>query len=204
MSNLDPSQPLASPRLACRITRWRSTVTGAPGAHLETCPACQAYFNAQHALEAELRHEATAMRRAGAGPATLEADILRAVRTAVSADVVERRERRERGGLRTFSAMAAAVAALVVVVLVQRKEAPSKIAAGAPGEDAAVVVQVVESISSQLADSAIPSAGELVATNPLQQELASVYLDARSALAFLALNFSPVSTSVQKEPNRPL
>ena len=60
-------------------------------------------------------------------------------------------------------------------------------------DGAAVVVSAVQSLSSGLVDSVIPSAGELVAENPLQRELGSVYSDVRSALDFLALNFLPTT-----------
>ncbi len=61
-------------------------------------------------------------------------------------------------------------------------------------EDAALLVDAVESFSHRLTDSVIPSAGQLVKTNPLQDELGSVYADMRSAIDFLALNFLPSST----------
>jgi hypothetical protein len=52
---------------------------------------------------------------------------------------------------------------------------------------------VAKSISTLWQNSVAPSARTLVADNPLQHELDSVYSDTRSALNFLALNFLPTS-----------
>jgi hypothetical protein len=75
--------------------------------------------------------------------------------------------------------------------MVERAETPDTIAA----TEAAVIVDAVETFSNRLVDSVIPSAGKLVAQNPLQEEIGSVYSDMRSALDFLALNFLPASTT---------
>jgi hypothetical protein len=48
-----------------------------------------------------------------------------------------------------------------------------------------------EPISDWVFNQVVPPAGTLVANNPLQHELNSVYSDAHSALDFLALNFLP-------------
>ena len=52
---------------------------------------------------------------------------------------------------------------------------------------------VAKSISTLWQNSVVPSAQTLVADNPLQHELDSVYSDTRSALDFLALNFLPTA-----------
>jgi hypothetical protein len=93
----------------------------------------------------------------------------------------------------TWILAGSAVAAVALIAFFVKYQAIS----GGNGTEKDRTVQVndalvmAKSISTLWQNSVAPSAQTLVADNPLQHELDSVYSDTRSALNFLALNFLP-------------
>jgi hypothetical protein len=193
--------PYARPSLVCRLVRWRCALAGASRSrHVARCPDCQAHFSAAEAFTRQLRADAIASSRSMPGPAGgFESRLVRAVRNA------PRHEQSGRGASAGWTlgvAMAAAATAWVVFVPTQTPpSAPGTATLATPDDVAAATVAIVETVSSGLADSVIPSAGQLVAANPLQQEIASAYDDLRSAVDFLVMNFSP-TTPAAPDPIR--
>jgi hypothetical protein len=193
----DSSSP-ASPRLVCRMVRpWSAVFDVRRSRHVTSCADCQAYFQSGDVLDAALRRDAVAIARESSSASEgLEREIMRAVRNARPSP--GRHAARGPWMLGGISAAAAAAAVVAVSlnrtpVMVGHAETPNAIAA----TEAAVIVDAVETFSNRLVDSVIPSAGKLVAQNPLQEEMGSVYSDMRSALDFLALNFLPASTKAE-------
>jgi len=170
-------------RLACRVARalcaLRETSTSAHVAH---CADCQAYYRTAITLESALRREAPATR--AAAPANFESDILRAVRES-SGEVVT--ERRYKSSLATFGAVAAAL--VLGAFLFQRRAEPLT----PTRAEALAWLDTVGSATERLTEEVIPTAGTLIADNPLQTEFTALESDARAAVDFLALNFLPRS-----------
>jgi hypothetical protein len=191
--------PGSQPRIVCRVARFWNAIGGSAVRHCTDCPDCQRYFSRAQDLDSALTREAADARTALTDTTTLEHAILRAVRTSAA----EASVRESRAGFRgwTLIAGAAAMAVAAVVALGPNANFRSERGRGSnPSEDAAVLMTTVQSISSEFVTSVIPSAGELVAENPLQHELGSVYSDVRSAIDFLALNFLPASRSTSALP----
>lgn len=184
----------SSPRLVCRVVRTTRVFSeNAGGDHVDACTDCQAFFRPAEHLDLELRRTAAVQRQAATEPSTdLERSILRAVREERAAGRPATAEKRSPSPLWTLGAVAAA--AVVTMVYFQRP-APSSDRAALP-DDAVAVVDAMENLSVKITDTVIPATGAMVANNPLQRELGSVYSDARSALNFLALNFLPSATVV--------
>lgn len=180
--------PSLEPRFRCRVARTaRALVDGAGEGHALGCADCQVFFSAAEALDHDLRCEASALRAAVPEPSSeLAYAILRAVRE----DAVASRPIRSRKPVWVMSAIA--VGAIVAVVFVQSPVSPSRQMAVIT-DDTEAIVQAVEKLSVKLTDTIIPTTGEILANNPLQKELGSVYTDARSALDFLVLNFLPAA-----------
>ena len=181
------SHPSSSPRFICRLARqWRAVAGEGRSRHVESCPDCQEYFRALNELDHALRRDALPrIQEVAAGSDNLERDILRAVRQSTPPAVTER------PGWRIAwlgTGMAAAAAMVAAVTLITRETRTDLVMTRA---DADQIVGAVGSLSDRLVDSVIPSAGEMVAKNPMQQEIGSVYSDMRSALDFLAMNFLP-------------
>ncbi|MGH7944591.1 MAG: hypothetical protein ACREH8_19350 [Opitutaceae bacterium] len=138
--------------------------------------------------------------------ADLERQILRAVRTSASKPV----EARDTFSKQAWSVvgLGAVAAVATVFVSVNPTSTPSSREERidpATAQESAVIINTVESVSTQLVDTVIPAAGGLVAKNPLQEELGLVYSDVRSALDFLALNFLPAAAapaSAAPQPTR--
>lgn len=192
--------PTSSPssRLVCRIVRATRVLSeNAGGDHVDACVDCQAFFRPAEHLEFELRREAEAFRRAASEPSSaLERSIIRAVREERAAGTPVRKEKRSSAPLWSMGAVAAAVVAAIVYVQRPMTSGPERTALP---DEAVAMVDAVENLSAKITDTVIPEAGALVANNPLQRELGSVYTDARSALNFLALNFLPNATSTSQE-----
>ena len=189
-------------RWRCRIVRQWSVVSGRPPRHADSCAECRAYFDGLDALDRALREEVLpALPRPGPDDAGLEQGILRAVRAAAG-------ESGPRGGAARGShgwalggmAAAAALVALVAVKVQWHQPAEEAPPAQVASEDAAVIFDAMETLSTQLSTAVIPKAGGFVSNNPLQEELGSVYSDVRSALDFLALNFLPTGQPAGSEP----
>ncbi len=175
------------PRLACRLARTVSAVRENPASrHLATCPDCQAWLAASTRLDAALRRSAPAARPVAA--ADLDARILAAVHAAAVAPAPAS-TMPARGWLALATGLAAAA---VLAFTFSPGLRPDRIH---PADEAAAFAATVGTLSGQLVDQVLPSAGTLIAENPLQDELSAVYTDARSALHFLALNFLPGATS---------
>ncbi len=178
--------PSPHARLYCRIVRHWSA---AESAHVAGCADCQEYFAAGRSLETSLRRDAA--RLASEPDAGFEQRLLHAVRRAEAAPA---RATMQRGNGLWIAGGAMAAIACGVFVMQQRGpggRSTTEVASAVTSQDAAMVVEVVQSLSNRLVDSVIPSAGALVADNPLQRELDSLQTDARSALRFLAMNFLP-------------
>lgn len=183
-------------RLFCRIVRhWSSEES----AHVAACGDCQQFFAASRALESGLRRDAS--RLAVEPDAGFEQRLLNAVRRAEAAPAREEVSRRGSGGLWLAGAALAAVACGVFVAQWDAgKRSQAEVASGATAADAAVIIDAVQSLSDRLVETVIPSAGAMVADNPLQRELDSLQTDARSALRFLAMNFLPAAPAAAAQP----
>ena len=184
----------ARSRLVCRVVRqWAALSDARHSRHVTACADCREYFAAIQNLETGLRdHAALISTRPSADDFAQQ--IVHAVRAEVSQrqPVASASHRRVRG----FSALAAAAGVAFVLTLSFRTPpAGHTVTPPSTGEEAQVIVSAVQSLSRGLVETVIPSAGELVATNPLQEELSLVYSDVRSALDFVALNFLPSSTA---------
>jgi len=188
------SKPSPRVRLVCRVVRQWCAVTGqAEPRHAATCPDCRAYFETGDAVEGALRRDAGAWSQAApAQSAGFERELLRSIREAAVAPAATRTAG---GAWRSFGVAMAACAVVVGIGYVQfgggtlRRDVPDTTIAA----ETAVVMETVESLSLGLVETVIPSAGALVADNPLQREFDSIYADARSVLGFLALNFLPTA-----------
>ena len=190
------SPPSPRPRFVCRVVRLWHSVFGPPhpgpaaggrSRHIEACTDCQQYFHAGDEVESALRRDAA--QGAPVFPDGLERRIMQAVAQST------RTLRPTRSPRALILAGSAVAAVALVVFLVHRYPAGSAHDGKLANRSAQIndVVTVAESISDLLRNSVVPSARTLVADNPLQQELDSVYSDTRSALNFLALNFLPTS-----------
>ncbi len=184
MSSSSLSTPNPTPRLRCRCVRAWCALGGSAAGHLAQCAECRTYFAAGETLDAALRRDA-AINREPADPERVR-DILQAVRTSVAP--TEARERRSWSALWPIATAAAAAAVVVGFSLRGRGEVMPP---GNSTTEARVLADQVKSFSSNLVESVLPSAGEMVANNPMQDELDAIYTDAKSAWGFLALNFVP-------------
>ena len=179
------------PRLLCRAVRhWCAIVGEHRSRHAASCPNCRSYFEARNKLDQALRRDALV---AGADPLVADRDfereILRAVRS-----FTPNRERAIPIGVWLGGGLGA-VAAFVAFLAVSNPDRLRKggLAETSTAEETAVILNTVETLSTQFVESVIPAAGGLASQNPLQRELGSVYSDVRSALDFLALNFLPTA-----------
>lgn len=182
-------------RLFCRIVRhWSSEES----AHVAACADCQRFFAASRSLESALRREAG--RRLSEPSAGFEQRLLNAVRRAEAAPAREEAVRRSSGLWVAGAALAAVACGVFVLQRGPGGAGTPEVAGGVAAGDAAVIADAVKSLSDRLVDSVIPSAGAMVADNPLQRELDSLQTDARSALRFLAMNFLPAAPTAVAQP----
>jgi len=182
--------PSSRPRFVCRIVRlWYSVLgptVGGRSRHLATCADCRQFFHAADDLESALRRDAG--RYAPVPPEGIERRIMQAVERST------RTARPARSPLALILAGSAVAAVVLIAFFVKNPAFP-----GHGGSTTNQTVQVSDalvvarSISTLWQNSIVPSAQTLVADNPLQHELDSVYSDTRSALNFLALNFLPTT-----------
>ena len=172
------------PRLMCRLARSSHALFDRIGArHFARCSDCQLALRAAEQLESELRRTAAVLRQTAPKPSPdLERSILRAAREAKISPAP--------GRSWSFAWAAGAALAVATVVFVQRGPTPLARPASTSAEAIALIEEAGD-FAAEFTDTVIPSAAVAVANNPLQQELGSVYADARSALHFLALNFLP-------------
>jgi len=182
-------------RLFCRIVRpWSSEES----AHVAACADCQRFFAASRSLESGLRRDAS--RLASEPDAGFEQRLLNAVRRAEAAPAREESSWHRSGLWLAGAALAAVACGVFVIQRESGKLGQTEIAGGATAADAAVIVDAVQSLSDRLVETVIPSAGAMVADNPLQRELDSLQTDARSALRFLAMNFLPTAPAAGAQP----
>jgi hypothetical protein len=120
--------------------------------------------------------------------------IIRSVRETASEATAEAHSTLRRSWMLGGLAATAVLAAIVISTNLRPRFGGPATTNLTTADGTAVLVSAVQSLSTGLVDSVIPSAGALVAENPLQRELGSVYSDVRSALDFLALNFLPTAT----------
>lgn len=182
-------------RLFCRIVRhWLSEES----AHVAACADCQRFFAASRSLESALRRDSS---RVSVGPdAGFEQRLLNAVRRAEAAPAREEASRHRNGIWVAGAALAAVAFGVFVFQRESGKLGQAEVASGATAADAAVIVDAVQSLSDRLVETVIPSAGAMVADNPLQREFDSLQTDARSALRFLAMNFLPAAPAAGAQP----
>jgi hypothetical protein len=198
----------ARPRLICRAVRqWHALFPEHRLSHLSTCPSCQSCLEASRTIELSLRQDALQRREEVGETGTLERDILRAVRVAGTRPEHARSRPAHRawtlGGLGAIAAIVALMAGLGREPVTEQRGSVAGPAPIAPTEEVAVIIETVDSLSTEFVDSVLPTAGGLVANNPLQQEFTSVYSDMRSALDFLALNFLPTApVNAKATPSR--
>lgn len=170
--------------LVCRWTRFRAALSDNPTftarGHCTTCADCGNFFAASDQLETSLRRQAVMTTPV---PATLERRIL---------NVVQPSPREERRHPRQFAwALGGLTAAAVAAVSVMRIQPVPPAQTPEPAASIDDVLIVAQELPKQWFATLQPNAVKLLETNPLQQEIASVSSDARSALSFLALNFLP-------------
>lgn len=167
------------PRWWCRVVRFGSALLGGgPSGHVAHCASCQEFFARAHDFDQRLQRDARQAARAF--PTGLEQRIMQAIPLA--------RPVRRAAPVRTAwfvlaGAGAAAAVALALFALRSPPDAPAPIAR--QPTPSAPQVAVVAPETMQVWETTIAQ------KNPLQQEIRSVYSDARSALRFLVLNFVP-------------
>jgi len=183
------------PRFTCRLVRvWISMLgdataveeRGLGSRHLASCDACRRFFEACRELEGSLKRDAS--RRSEFDPTGLEERILRAIHLA------DRPPRRTIPGF-TLISLAGAAVGVALAVFIFRGLLPQKTmeARSAKPPDAAEIVMAATAAPARLWTSLMPAAKALQERNPLQDEVDSVYSEARSAARGLALNFLPSS-----------
>ena len=194
------SSPAALPRsrVVCRIARQWAAWRGETPAHAATCPECREYFHSLEVLDHRLRRgacEAQPVMSTG-----FERRILSAVRASTREAAAVEPPR-----LWLPVAAGAVAVAVVAVALISSNRTVRPGAGGSALEvtraDAAVLVGAVQTFSDRFVGSVLPSTGEFVANNPLQQEAESLYADARSAVGFLAMNFLPARRENPRPPS---
>ncbi|MEO6004340.1 MAG: hypothetical protein ABIZ04_19525 [Opitutus sp.] len=180
------------PKLVCRVTRWRAALFDGSAAtvrgHSATCADCQTYFASASQLENALRQNAPAV--GAIAPGTLESRIINSV---------QRSQQPERTASHPMAWLVTGlgVTAAAMFLLVRMNEPQPRVTQ----EQFASVAQVLN-LAIELPErisNLQPDALQLLETNPLQTEIASVQSDAQSALKFLALNFLPTSTDPARD-----
>ena len=184
------TMPSSRSRFVCRVVRlWYSVfgpTAGGRSRHIETCADCRQYFHAGDELESALRRDAA--RFAPVPPEGLERRIMQ---------TVERSTRTARPARSPLALILAGsvVAAVALIALFVKNPAFPRHGGSTTNQTVQMndALVVAKSISTLWQNSVVPSAQTLLADNPLQHELDSVYSDTRSALNFLALNFLPTT-----------
>lgn len=195
--------------LQCRIVRGWSALRETPSSrHLQRCPACREYFARARTLETALQRESRA--ETFPVPFGLESQILRCV-TAAAAPA--RRQRHTRAFARwerrdwMIGVSVGLAGALALAVWLSPGVRPSVEAEATPlaftAQELAPLVDSAARLSDRWWNGIVPTTGQALQENPLQQEAASVYVAARSALDFLALNFLPATPSENLPPETP-
>ena len=152
--NSNPSS--SRPRFTCRVVRLWSALSGAAESrHVSRCADCQEYFNAVQLLGVALRRDA--LQSTPVMSPGFERRILNSVRT--STEDPEAPPPRGFRYLVPAGAGGLAVAALAMMVTWSNRATHPEITR----EDARAVVSAVQTLSSQLVDTVIPSTADFVA-----------------------------------------
>lgn len=176
-----------SPQWSCRLVRgWASWLgardRGMSARHIAACPACQEFFAATDELDACLRRDAE---RASHAPSSgLEDRIMR--------EIVRTPAQTERRAARSGWALAGVGVAAAVVFMSAFFWARHNVTP--PSDTVAVhpTPAVTTPATAATGSLTLPAnVTTLLAQDPLQGEVKSVYADAQSAVRFLALNFLP-------------
>lgn len=190
------STTLSHPRLRCRAVRfWSALTEREPARHLQDCPDCRRYFAASAELQARLTRTKAAA--PAAVPADLERGILRAVASARAEEAAAGPAQRRPAPAHlarwlTGGGIAIAAAAAVAMMMSSRDaRVPSPHPTSLGSDDVTALIDSAAKLSDQWWNTVVPSASTALQKNPLQQEAASMYAAAQSALDFLALNFLP-------------
>jgi hypothetical protein len=175
------------PRFLCRLVRFWSPLTGgASSRHAAACADCQRYFAACDNLDSSLRRDAGGQRENT--PHGLEQRILRAVNLSTPPPPTSLL----RPGLLALLGVAAAV--VLAAVQFTKPPYPSRIYVPAVDILGPAPVAVAENATPGVDwDAAFPDARALLQQDPLNDEVKSVYHDAKSAVNFLAQNFLPTA-----------
>lgn len=184
-------------RFVCRAVRGWAALGGEPEGnrigshHIAGCADCSRFFAAGQSLDFALRREAA--HHSTPLPVGLEDRIVRAVQRSSQASIAAERSPRAGAG-RTFVALAFAAAAAIVltVFLLPKPTVPSPGSIQSLASANGAPDPAVES-ESRLWNSESPAARAFLTRNPLEEEAAAVYSDARSAVRFLAMNFLPLA-----------
>lgn len=185
------------PRLRCRLVRFGLSLRGETGIfarHVAACADCRRVARAGEEWESALRGEARGVR--SEPPIGLERLILQAVASAPRPEAPFRPP--------LFVLGAAAIAVVILAVIFRNPPA------GESGRDrimaanaqAAATIDALKMISDNLLDAVEAPPSVAATSNPLRQEMDSVYADARYALGFLALNFLPSRGEAAGSPGR--
>jgi hypothetical protein len=189
------SQNFNRPRLVCRLTRLRASLTAHPASgvreHRASCADCRNYFATAEQWDGHLQREAAPVRETASE--SLESRILHAVTRS------QAQERRTPRGLSWGMAGLAAVAIATIVILRTPEPPPTAAPQMASIQD---VLVVADELPRQWLATLEPGAVKLLEENPLQTEIASVGSDARSALNFLAMNFLPSNRDLAPQTER--
>jgi hypothetical protein len=154
------------------------------------CVACQEFFRTSNQLDSALRRAATVS--VTAPSSHLEQQIVTALRRSTRSHAPARKARpRFFGGANSLWSASAAAAVLAGAVVFLSRDRVDARRITAP--EVVAMADTVKTLSNEFIGSVLPSAGAMVANNPLQQELDSIFSDAQSALGFLKMNFLPAS-----------
>ncbi len=154
--------------------------------HVAACADCQQYFAGCHDLESALRREAGG-RRVDVAP-NLEQRIIRAVNLSKP----PAKTSLLRPGLLAFTGVAAAIA--LTIFQLTRPAHPTQAQALAMDLPPTATVAAGNNATPGIPwNAALPAARNLLQQDPLNDEVNSVYHDAKSAVNFLAQNFLPSS-----------
>lgn len=184
-----------NPRLVCRVVRFRDAVFSSRAlGHVAGCPDCQAYFQAESGWVNALRAAAPRPAAGDDRTSALAEQIIRSVRQTAPVS----RRASARNGL--VAAMGSLAVFALAFFLVRFSPTAHRSEAELSAVDMRRLVADVQVVRTRLLENMGPSAKKIAADNPLSQELASVQMDARSAVKFFAMNFIPTDSTSGRMP----
>jgi hypothetical protein len=184
-----PSHP-PRPSLLCRLARWSATATSLGARHLDDCPECHAWATRAAEFDRLLARDAKIVKSAPA-PDGLEQLVMAGIARRSTRGA--RAHRSTRPWLWSIALVGTAACAALFVMRIPSPDTPRVAAEELElrPEELAQVVASVAALPGEIGARVVPPAARLAQDNPLLSEIDSVRSDARSALAFLALNFLP-------------